>query len=574
MSKVVSISGSSKKRKQKRKPGARLPFLFYFLILLLVLLGARVVDIQAVKAEKLDSLALEQRVRSLELTPDRGKIFDRNGEIMAISVDMDTIFATPYQVKKPRVAAKQLAEALDEKPQDIYEKLTQESGFVYLRRKADRPSADRVKALDIEGVGIVPESKRFYPGKTLASQTIGFVGLDNVGLTGLELAYDSVLKGEPGRLEMEQDLKGRPISGTKFRHTEPTDGQSLVLTIDKEIQYKAQLELKKAVKEWEAAGGWIMVMDSQTGEIYALANEPTFDLNKFSEVKQERLRNRVITDVYEPGSTMKIVTAAAALEERLFSPSTQFDLPGTLGIGGHTIKEAHPRGQEIFSFSEIVTKSSNVGAVKLGLALGEDRLYEYVQRFGMNQPTYIGLAGEGQGYCPEPDLWSATSIATIPFGQGMSATAPAVIRAVNVVASGGRLVQPKIVKNVGSTGSSAAIKKAVENEKTVISAPTAEAMAKILGKAVAEGTGKNAQIDGYEVGGKTGTAQKPKVDALGYDPGKYISSFVGFTPVADPAITILVAIDEPQGAIYGGVVAAPVFAAVGEFALQQLRVTP
>ncbi|MDP1808600.1 MAG: penicillin-binding protein 2 [Actinomycetota bacterium] len=565
-----------KGKSKERKPTDRFPFLFSLFIVVLLVIGGRLVFIQAVQADKLDRLARAQRFRQLELSPERGTIYDRKSEILAISVDMDTVYATPYQVKAPRRSARLLAAALGENRNDIYKKLIAKSGFSYIKRKVDKAAADRVKKLKLKGIGLAPESKRFYPGKSIASQAIGFVGLDNNGLAGIELSYDTYLKGSPGRLTMEQDPGGRPIPGGQFKLRPATNGRNLVLTIDKEIQYKAQVELKKAVKKSEARGGWMIVMDSKTGEIYAMANEPTFDLNKFYKAKPELFTNRALSDVYEPGSTMKIVTAAAALEERLYSPSTAFNLPGTINIGGYTIHEAHPRGTEMFTFSQIVSRSSNIGAVTIGMALGKDRLYDYTTgRFSLNTKTGIELPGEGQGCVPPPDKWSASTIGNVPFGQGLSATALEMIRTVNVVAAGGRLIQPRIVKEIiDSNGRSLAIKRPKDQGKQVISKATAATKATILKEAVETGTGQSAKIPGYEVAGKTGTAQKPKVDARGYDPGKYIATFTGFTPVRDPALTILIAIDEPKGAIYGGVIAAPLFSAVGEYALQRLKIEP
>lgn len=574
MSNITIFPGKGKHK--ERKPTDRLPFLFSLLVVLLLAIGGRLVFIQAVQADKFDRLARAQRFRQLDLSPERGTIYDRKSEILAISVDMDTVYATPYQVKKAHRTARQLAAALGEDENAIYKKLTAKSGFAYIKRKVDKTTANRVKKLGLAGIGLAPESKRFYPGKTIASQAIGFVGLDNNGLAGIEQRFDSYLKGHPGRLTMEQDPAGRPIPGGQFKLRQPTNGQNLVLTIDKEIQYKAQVELKKAVKKWQARGGWMIVMGSKTGEVYAMANEPTFDLNKFYKAKPELFTNRALSDAYEPGSTMKIVTAAAALEERLYSPSTAFNLPGTISIGGHTIHEAHSRGTEMFTFTQIVTRSSNIGAVTMGMALGKDRLYNYTTgRFSLNTITGIELPGEGQGYVPPPNIWSASTIGNIPFGQGLSATALEMIRTVNVVAAGGQLIQPRIVKQIiDSNGRALAIKKPKEQGRQVISRPTANTMAVILREAVEKGTGQSAKIPGYEVAGKTGTAQKPKVGARGYDPGKYISTFIGFTPVRDPALTILIAIDEPKGEIYGGVVAAPLFAAVGEYALQRLKIEP
>jgi cell division protein FtsI/penicillin-binding protein 2 len=431
-----------------------------------------------------------------------------------------------------------------------------------------------VRALKIEGIGLLPESKRFYPGKTLASQTIGFVGMDNIGLAGLELTYDSHLRGRPGRLRMEQDLYGRPIPGGEFKLQKASDGRNLVLTIDKEIQYKAQVELKRAVKKHQAAGGWIVVMNSKNGEIYALANEPTFDLNKFYTAEASNISNRLLEEAHEPGSTMKVITAAAALEERLFSAANTLTLPGTIQVGGYTIGEAHARETREFTFAEIVTQSSNIGSVHIGEALGKQRFYGYISEFGLNQETAMGLPGETRGALPDPGSWSASTIATVSFGQGLSATGLGMIRAVNAVASGGLLIEPTVVKEIiDSKGKARAIKRET-GPKRVISKSTAAAISKILADSITAGTGGEAKIDGYAAAGKTGTAQKPSTESRGYDPGKYLSSFIGFAPVNDPAITILVALDEPKNQYYGGVVAAPVFAEVGAYALQRLQIEP
>ncbi|HEB12754.1 MAG TPA: penicillin-binding protein 2 [Actinobacteria bacterium] len=575
--KGVPLSRKKRKIKKARKPKDRLPFLFYLLIVFLLIIGGRLVFIQTVEAERFDGLAEEQRLTKIKLIPERGIIYDRNKEVLAISLDKDTIYANPKQIKqsKKTVLAGKLASILNENKGEMYDKLIQDSGFVYLKRKVDKDVSEKVRKLNVEGIGFLPESQRYYPGQNIASHILGFVGLDNDGLTGIELSRDAHLKGKPGQLIMEQDLAGRPIPGGQYRLRKPTHGSDLVLTIDKEIQYKAQVELKKAVKKWKASGGGIVVMNSKTGEVYAMANYPTYNLNKFGKTDPELFKSRAISDLYEPGSTMKIVTAAAALEEKLYSPSTALNLPGTIQVGGYTIHEAHERGAQVFTFEEIVTRSSNIGAVVLGQSLGKERLYKYIEIFGLTAMTGVELPQEGQGYTPPTDTWSDSTIANIPFGQGLSATSMESIRAINVIASGGRLVSPRFIMNKSDAkkGNNSKENQA-ELGKQVISPGTAKTMARIMTAAVTSGTGKQATIKGYQVAGKTGTAQKARTDGRGYDPGKYISSFIGFTPAADPELTILVALDEPTEAIYGGVVAGPTFSAVGEYALQRLRIQP
>ncbi len=573
MSDIIRFPKKARK-KGSRKSSKRFPALYLACLIMLLGISYRLVELQVVEAGQLGEKARIQRSISLEVPANRGDILDRNGEILAMSIEKDTIFATPYFVEETATTAKELGKIFDEDWEPIYEKLTRGSGFEYLRRKADRSIAKKIREAALPGIDMYPESERYYPGPSLASHTIGFLGLENDALTGLELTFDKKLRGKPGSLEMERDTQQRPIPGTPLVSKPPIHGEDLVLTIDKEIQYKAQVELKKAIEAADAAGGWVIVMDSALGEILALASEPTFNLNKFSETDEALFRNRIVTDVYEPGSTMKIVTAAAALEERLYVPESVFALPGTMVVGGYMIGEAISRGTEIFTFSQIVEKSSNIGAITLAQALGKERLYSYARDFGFTAPVGIELPGEAQGYIPTPDQWSASTLATVSYGQGISATPLEMIRAVNVIPSGGVLVDPTLIRSGDdSSGTSEAINNQDGRRERVLSRKTAATMAEILQRAVENGTGKRARIPGFAVGGKTGTANKVK-PGVGYEPGKYISSFVGFTPVEKPGITILVSIDEPQGVYYGGVVAGPVFASVGEYALQRLKITP
>lgn len=541
---------------------------------MLIGISYRLVELQVVEAGQLGEKARIQRSISIEVPANRGNILDRNGEILAMSIEKDTIFATPYFVEETATTAQELGKILDEDWEPIYEKLARGSGFEYIRRKADRSVAKKIREAALPGIDMFTESERYYPGPFLASHTIGFLNIENDALTGIESAFDKKLRGKSGSLEMERDTQQRPIPGTPLVSNPPIHGEDIVLTIDKEIQHKAQVELKKAVEAAEAAGGWVIVMDSATGEILALASEPTFNLNKFTETDVSLFRHRIITDVYEPGSTMKIVTAAAALEEGLYVPESVFALPGTMSVGGYMIGEAHARGTEIFTLSQIVEKSSNIGAITLAQALGKERLYGYAREFGFTTTVGIELPGEAQGSIPVPDDWSASTLATVSYGQGIAATALEMIRAVNVIPSGGVLVNPTLIRSGDdSSGTSEAINKRDGERKRVLSRKTATTMGEILQRAVENGTGKRAQIPGFAVGGKTGTANKVK-PGVGYEPGKYISSFVGFTPVEKPGITILVSIDEPQGVYYGGVVAGPVFTSVGEYAIQRLKITP
>lgn len=559
---------------RKGRSWDRLTFLFYLIFLCFLALIYKLVVIQVMKEETFTKQAFAQRIKNYNLSANRGSIYDRNGVTLALSTDMDTVSANPYQVKNKRHAAKQIAPILGESADAIYKKLIKKTGFVYLGRKLSKTKADRLKKLSIEGLWFSKESKRLYPGADLAAHVLGFVDTDNKGLAGLELSFDKLLKGKPGKLSQEQDRLGRPIPGGKNKYIPATNGHELVLTIDKEIQYKAQQELKIAIDEFKAGSGSIIVMNPNNGEIYALASAPDFDLNNFSREEDGAVfTNHAILDRYEPGSTMKVITGAAALEENLYSPESTFILPGMIKVGGWPIHDSHERGTEQFTFKSIITRSSNIGAATIAGNLGKERLYSYIDKFGLLRPTGIDLPGESRGYVPELKDWSASSLATISFGQGISATPIEMASALAIIANGGLRVEPKLVRDViSSTGKKAKYGARVP-AKRVISPSVAANMSKILADAVEEGTGKSAKVKGYSVAGKTGTARKSNVGKPGYSTN-YISSFAGFTPAKHPSLLILVVIDEPQKAIYGSVVAAPVFSRVANFALQRLKVLP
>jgi len=526
------------------------------------------------KGESFTKQALAQRLKKHELSPDRGSIYDRNGVTLALSADMDTVSANPYQIKNKRKAAEEIAPILDESTSVIYQKLTKKTGFVYLGRKLAKYKADKLRRLNIAGLWFAKESKRIYPGAGLAAHILGFVDTDNKGLSGLELYYDKLLKGRAGKLIQEQDRLGRPIPGGENKYLPATNGSELVLTIDKEIQYKAQQELKSSVDAFKAKSGSIIVMNPNNGAVYALASAPDFDLNNFAQEEDNAVfANHAISDRYEPGSTMKVVTGAAALDAKLYTPASGFILPGVIKVGGWPIHDSHERGTEAFTFKSIITHSSNVGAATIAQKLGKDRLYSYIENLGLLRPTGIELPGEAHGDVPELINWSVSSLATISFGQGISVTPIEMALVYSAIGNGGYNVKPHLVRNVISPTGKKVRQKAFMERKRVISLPVARQMADILTAAVEEGTGKNAMVQGYSVAGKTGTAWKPNVGKPGYS-GNYIASFAGFAPAKNPSVMIIVVIDEPQTAIYGSVVAAPVFSKVAGFALQRLKVPP
>lgn len=557
----------------------RLILVFSLLLLGFFSIVGRLIYIQAIRSEEFNKLALKQRLRRIKLVPKRGTIYDRNKNILAMSVEVDSIYATPRFVKNPDEAANKLSQVLGMDGLVIKQKLTRKSGFVYIARKIDKDKSKEVKNLKLDGIGFLKESKRFYPGNNLASQLIGFAGIDNKGLAGLELYYDDLLRGKNGELVAEKDPLGRSIPGGVLNLSPVVNGDDVVLTIDKDIQFMAESELRKAVEESKAKAGIAIVMDTGTGEILAMANMPSFDLNAYNQAGAESLRNRAVTDVYEPGSTMKIVVAASALEEKIAGPQDVFYLPSTIKVADKEIKEAHERPAGNFTFSQIVSKSSNVGAVTIGLKLGKERIFKYIRSFGFMEKTGIDYPGEVRGYLPPLYRWYGSAIGNIPIGQGVSVTALQMLRSVAVIGNNGVMVGPHLLMDVTAKDKTdSANKKKLRSVKTVkkqvVSSETARQLKDILKQVITEGTGENAHIPGYEVAGKTGTAQKPKQGGSGYEKGKYVASFVGFVPADNPKISVIVIIDEPQGVIWGGSVAAPAFSNIADYSLRRLKVLP
>lgn len=559
------------KRGRKRAAhGSRFSFLLVVLLLGLIAVVGRLVYLQVVAAPAFAAQASAQRTRDITLAPRRGSIYDREGEPLAVSMEARTVYATPYAVEDVDSTARALAEVLGGDADEYAKKLSKDAGFVYIARKVDVARAEALAKLDLAGIGFLEDSRRSYPSGELACQILGFVGIDDEGLAGLEQQYDDILSGVPGLLLAERDPFGRPIPGGVMKSEDPVDGQNIVLTIDKDIQYEAQAELARAVEDWGAKSGTIVVMDPRDGSILAMATVPGFDPNRFGEFDAALYRNAAITDVYEPGSTMKSLTAAAVIDRGLHGPESMFELPPTLKVGGRTIGEAHPRPTVNWSLTDIVTNSSNVGAVKLGMALGPDGIYEYCQKFGLTQKTGVDYPGEAQGYVPPVETWSASSIANIPFGQGLSMTSLQLSRALAAIANGGELVTPHFLMALPDdpeTNLSWVTKRAISRE-------AADATREVLAAVVTEGTGGEAAVDGYTVAGKTGTAQKARTDGRGYAAGKYIASFSGFLPADDPRVLIVVSLDEPSRAIYGGVVAAPTFSRLAAFSVSHLKIPP
>ena len=539
-----------------------------FLLLLLGTVVVRLVWVQGVSANQYAEQARAQRLRDVQIAPMRGTIYDREGEPLASSIEARTVYANPRQVRDKAGTARVLAEVLGGKPAQYARDLAQDAGFVYIGRKIDLNKAKTLERMKLEGIGFLDDSRRMYPSGSLACQVLGFVGVDDHGLAGLEQRYDSVLAGKPGVLLAERDPFGREIPGGVVKSVDPVQGSDIVLTIDKDIQGCAQAELARAVKMWGARRGSVVVMNPKTGEVYAIASTPFFDPNDFSRANPDSFRNRAIQDAYEPGSTLKALLAAAAIDEKRFTPTSKLQLPSALHIGGETIRESHPRGAVKWSLTEVVTNSSNVGAAKIGLALGPNRLRSRLGRFGFGESTGVDFGGEATGWLPGASALTPLTVGTISFGQGISVTPLQLSRAVSALANKGVMPTPHFLLSEPQGGL-----KRWRSER-VVTTRTAEASTRMLRTVVTKGTGTKAKVPGYAVAGKTGTAQVALPDGRGYAKGVYESSFVGYLPAENPEVVICVILSAPRKAIYGGAVAAPTFASIGKFCMEHLKVSP
>jgi cell division protein FtsI/penicillin-binding protein 2 len=536
------------------------------------------VQIQAITATEYRKEAERQRMSSIELPPKRGAILDRNGDKLAVSVMMDTIYVTPYLIDDKEAFARKIAPILKQDERELTNKLIKQTGFAYLVRKTDSKTVqavkDVVKKEDIKGVGFIKESDRYFPNNTLGAQVVGFTGMDNHGLGGIENYYDDVLYGTPGRIIAERDAKGHPIPQTIESSTRPKDGWNIRISIDTQIQYRAETELNATIQKYKAKSGNVMVMNPETGEIYAMAGTPSFNPNDLKTIKNGNARNISVTDLYEPGSTLKTMIACGALQESVCRPSTSFYLEPTIRVGSKRIKDSHPRPAVTYTLSQIIQQSSNVGMVKVGMLMGKEKIIKYLEKFAFGKKSGIDFPGEARGFYPSEDNWSKMSLANIPFGQGISTTQLRMATAYAAIANDGIPVRPHFLLDETNSRGRVIASARIVKEEPVLDPETCRQMKRILEGAVVKGTGGEAKIANYRVGGKTGTAQKAKVGGRGYDKGKYVASFIGMVPIEDPKLVIAVVIDEPQANIYGGSVAAPVFSKVGEFALRYLKIPP
>ena len=549
-------------------------FLFFLLAALFLAMGSRLFFLQIMESDEYGRIAADQRERDVAFPARRGAIFDRSGEPLAISVDLNLIFADPAHISDADVAAKELAPVLGEDPVELAATLRGNfpgDRFEYVARQVSPKVARRIEALAIPGIYLRPEPKRFYPGGRLASHVLGFVNIDGTVRAGAEAQYQGVLEGAAGRMILEQDPSGTPLPQAEFSFDAPVPGRSLFLTIDKQLQYFTELTLSDAVKSYKAKAGTAIVMRPDSGEILAVANVPDFDPNRPGASEQEAHRNRAFTDIYEPGSAFKIVTAAAALEEGIVTPKTRFVVPDQFQVADRVIHDSHSHPTENMTVSQIIEQSSNVGTVKLGLELGPDRLDRYTRKFGFGRKTGLDFPAEASGIVLPRKLWSGSTIGTVPIGQGVAVTPIQMASAYATIANDGVWVEPKLLHS--TMGASGRMQRSTApSTRRVVSQTTARQVSKILERVVTDGTGLEALIPGYRVAGKTGTAQKPKPGGGGYG-DEYFASFGGFAPANDPQVVVLVILDNPRP-IWGGVTAAPTFRTITEYALRHLGTSP
>ncbi len=545
-----------------------------------LLVALRLVYLQVYQRGDLAVRAERQQERLVKLEPKRGTIYDRMGRELAVSLDVDSVYGIPAKVENPRQVAQQLSRILQENPRVLERKLAGDKHFVWLSRKIEPGRARKVKELDSDEIGLQAESRRFYPKKNLAGPLLGFTGVDNEGLEGIERAYDKVLRGVNGWVLAEKDAVGRTVfpGGPGFQYQLPKAGSDVILTIDEVIQHIAEKELDGMLATARARGGICIVMNPKTGELLAVAvrsggSRQAFNPNEPRRFKPEEWRNRCVTDAFEPGSIFKPVLAAAALEEKIVHPLERFDCSaGKIQVADRVISDAHKNG--VLTFTDVIAESSNVGTIKVALRLGKERFYKYITAFGFGRKTGVDLPGEIPGLVKDQRLWSGVSIGSIAIGQEVGVTPIQVAAAYGALANGGTLMRPYIVAEVIDRDGGESRKFQPQILGRAVSEETCAKVNKMLQRVVEAGTGEKAKPAGYTAAGKTGTAQKVDQKTGVYSKKDYVSSFAGFVPATAPRLVILVMVDSPEGVIYGGSVAAPVFKAVAEQSLAYLQAPP
>ncbi|HEX6227898.1 MAG TPA: penicillin-binding protein 2 [Solirubrobacterales bacterium] len=534
-----------------------------FLLCFAIVLG-RAVWLQGVQGAQLASEATYQQTEAVTVPGLRGSLLDRFGNPLAVSEDAASIYATPYQVKHPSHTAEELARVLGLDSREVLADITEDSGFSYVAQRVDLPTAARVERLELPGIGQLPDSRRSYPQGETAAQTIGAVGSENQGLLGIEAGEEGTLRGEDGERRIVKDALGEPIRLETV--TEAEDGKDIRLTLDPAIQKRAEAVLAEVGTDYSPKGATAIVMDPRSSQVLAMANWPPVDPSDLSSADPEDLLNRATGFTYEPGSTFKAFTVAAALEERMVGPSTTYTLAPSIQVADRTIEESHPRGAVSMSVAEILAHSSNVGAVTIGLQLGSERFSRWIRRFGFGRPTGVRFPGEERGLVPELEEYSGSTMGNLPIGQGLSVTPMQMAAGYAAIANGGILRRPQLIRQVD--GEPVATPR---GRRVISGAVAAEVRTMLEGVLGPGGTASEVSVPGYTLAGKTGTAEVAENGT--YSETKYVASFIGFAPAQDPRLLVAVIVDQPQGEIYGAAVAAPAFGEIAAFALPYLGVS-
>jgi cell division protein FtsI (penicillin-binding protein 3) len=543
------------------------------LVAWMLAIGARLVQVQINQHDDLAARAQNQQLGAIETSPIRGQVLDRQGRELARSIDTESFFADPREINNVDLTARSIATATGLDQGELTKRLSDAKGsnkkFVWIVRRMDVSAANKLDSLNLDGVYSRKEPKRYYPNDSLAAHVLGFVGTDEIGLSGVEQYYNDKIRGESGKVYLERDARQRAFESYEIQ---PHPGQTVVLTIDQTIQFRTEQALAAAVERAHAKSGTAIVMDPQTGEILALANAPTFDPNQPAKDAAEGRSNGALQNIYEPGSTFKIVAYSAAIEKGLVTPQDKIDCQmGSITVAGRLIHDHHPFG--LLTIADALALSSNVGAIKLGLRVGNESMYDYMKRLGFGTRTGIDLAGESPGILRPLNKWQPSSIGSIAMGQEIGVTPLQMATAYSVLANNGLLVRPHLVREM-RTPDGTIVFQAKPETRRALKPETTAALRGMLEDVTLRGTARKAQLNGYTAAGKTGTAQKIDPKTHAYSATKFIGSFVGFAPVNNPAVVIIVVIDEPQGSYHGGDIAAPVFREIAEQILPELNVTP
>jgi len=556
----------------KKTMKQRILIIQVLMVSLIFLMGAKSFDIQVFKAHELTQKAENDYARHISVKGERGQILDRSMNKLATSIDAISITACPFKIKNPDFAAKKLSKILNINSKKLQKTLSSQRMFAWVARRVSPNQASQIRQLNLTGIYFENDSKRFYPNRNLAAQVIGFTGAEDSGLEGFEFKYNSVLEGSSVKVRINRDGNGRVLDLDKKRRAQ-LKGNSIVLTIDKKIQFLSEQTLERTVKAHRAKSGMVLVMRPQTGEFLSIAHFPEFNPNNFKGYDRAVFRNRAVTDAFEPGSAMKVFTAAAALERGFTPKSIFFCENGTYKIGRFTINDTHPH--DWLSINQIIKFSSNIGAAKIGETIGDKALYRYLAAFGFGDKTRIGSPGETSGSLIPYRKWSKIDAGAISFGQGVSVSAIQLISGISAIANDGNLMKPMLIKKIISKNGEDLNSYHPETIRRVVSSKTAQQVKRMMSLVVKEeGTGVKAAMDGYTVCGKTGTAQKALKNQKGYSKNNYISVFAGFAPIDNPELAILVVIDEPRKQYYGGDVAAPAFKTIMAESFNYLNIPP